>query len=138
MDTLTELRVPITTAQDVVAARQAGRALARELGFDSQAVTLISTAISEVSRNILEHAGRGEILLRPRNQGARFGVSVVASDRGPGIPDVAQAMQFGYSTRRGLGVGLPGAKRLMDEFHLESEVGSGTTVTMTKWLDPNG
>ncbi len=138
MDTLTELRVPITSAQDVVAARQAGRALAKELGFDGLAVTLISTAISEVSRNILEHAGRGEILLRPRNQGARIGVSVVACDHGPGIPDVARAMQYGYSTRRGLGVGLPGAKRLMDEFQLESEVGSGTTVTMTKWLNRNG
>lgn len=138
MDTLTELRVPITTAQDVVAARQAGRALAKELGFDAQAVTLISTAISEVSRNILEHAGRGEIQLRPRNHGARIGVSVVACDRGPGIPDIARAMQHGYSTRRGLGVGLPGAKRLMDEFQLESEVGAGTTVTMTKWLDSNG
>lgn len=138
MDTLTELRVPIASAQDVVAARQAGRALAKEMGFDAMAVTLISTAISEVSRNILEHAGRGEILLRPLNHGSRVGVNVVASDRGPGIPDVARAMQYGYSTRRGLGVGLPGAKWLMDEFHLESEVGTGTTIKMTKWLNRNG
>lgn len=138
MHTLTEMRVPIGCAQDVVAARQAGRALAKELGFDDLAVTLISTAISEVSRNILEHAERGEIVLRPANQNGRHGVSVVASDRGPGIPDISRAMQYGYSTRRGLGVGLPGAKRLMDEFRLESEVGSGTTITMTKWLDRNG
>jgi serine/threonine-protein kinase RsbT len=138
METLIELRVPITSAQDVVAARQAGRALAKELGFDRLAVTLISTAISEVARNILEHAGHGEVLLRPRNQSARIGVNVVASDHGPGIPDIARAMQHGYSTRKGLGVGLPGAKRLMDEFHIESEVGSGTTVTMTKWLAQNG
>jgi serine/threonine-protein kinase RsbT len=138
MDTLIELRVPITSAQDVVAARQAGRALANELGFDRLGVTLISTAISEVARNILEHAGRGEILLRPRNQSARIGVNVVASDRGPGIADTARAMQYGYSTRKGLGVGLPGAKRLMDEFHIASEAGSGTTVTMTKWLAQNG
>lgn len=137
MDTLTEMRVPITSALDIVAARQAGRALSKELGFDDLAVTLISTAISEVARNILEHAERGEILLRPRNHGARHGVSVVASDRGPGIPDIARAMQYGYSTRRGLGIGLPGAKWLMDEFRLESEVGTGTTVTMTKWLERN-
>ena len=138
METLTELRVPINSAQDVVAARQAGRALAKEIGFDALAVTLISTAISEVSRNILEHAERGEILLRPRNHNGKHGVSVVASDHGPGIPDVSRAMQYGYSTRRGLGVGLPGAKWLMDEFRLESEVGTGTTVTMTKWLDRRG
>jgi serine/threonine-protein kinase RsbT len=138
MDTITELRVPITSAQDIVAARQAGRALAKEMGFDTLAVTLISTAISEVARNILDHAERGEILLRPLNHGARAGVNVVASDHGPGIPDIARAMQYGYSTRRGLGVGLPGAKWLMDEFFLESEVGIGTTIKMTKWLNRNG
>jgi serine/threonine-protein kinase RsbT len=138
MDTLTEMRVPIASAQDVVTARQAGRALAKELGFDDLAVTLITTAISEVARNILEHAEHGEVLLRPRNHDSRPGVCVVASDRGPGIPDVARVMQYGYSTRRGLGVGLPGAKWLMDEFQLQSEVGAGTTITMTKWLNRNG
>ena len=135
MHALTEMRVPIASEPDIVAARQAGRALAKEMGFDDLAVTLISTAISEVSRNILEHAERGEILLRSRNQGGRHGVSVVACDRGPGIPDISRAMQYGYSTRLGLGVGLPGAKRLMDEFRIESGVDAGTTVTMTKWLD---
>ena len=138
MDALTELRVPITSAQDIVAARQAGRALAKEVGFDNLTVTLISTAISEVARNILEHAERGEILLRPRNSGSRHGVSVVAQDHGPGIADIPRAMQYGYSTRRGLGVGLPGARWLMDEFKVESEVGTGTTVTMTKWLENHG
>lgn len=138
METLTEMRVPISSGSDIVSARQAGRALARQLGFDALEVTLISTAISEVSRNILEHAGRGEILLRPLNHGPKVGVTVVAADRGPGIPDISKAMQYGYSTRRGLGVGLPGAKWLMDEFHVESEVGTGTTITMTKWLDRHG
>jgi len=133
--TASETRVLISSAEDIVTARQTGRVLATELGFDGIAVTLIIAAISEVSRNILEHAKHGEILLRCLRQGSRAGLCVVARDEGPGIPDVAQAMQYGYSSRRGLGVGLPGAKWLMDEFDIESKVGLGTTVTMKKWLD---
>ena len=129
-----ETRVLITSADDIVTARQSGRELANELGFDSVDVTMIITAISEVSRNILEHAKRGEILVSSLREGSRDGLCVVARDEGPGIPDVAQAMQYGYSSRRGLGVGLPGAKWLMDEFEIESKVGRGTTVTMKKWV----
>jgi serine/threonine-protein kinase RsbT len=129
-----ETRVLITSADDIVTARQSGRALATELGFDSVDVTMIITAISEVSRNILEHAKRGEILVSSLREDSRDGLCVVARDEGPGIPDVAQAMQYGYSSRRGLGVGLPGAKWLMDEFEIESKVGHGTTVTMKKWV----
>ena len=100
--------------------------------------TLIAAAISEVSRNIVEYAQCGEIVLRALNHGQRQGLCVVARDHGPGIADVAQAMQYGYSTRKGLGVGLPGAKLLMDEFDIVSKVGEGTTVTMKKWVNRNG
>ena len=130
----TETRVPISSAADIVTARQRGRALALELGFEGPDVTVIAAAISEVSRNIVEYAKAGEIVLRAENHGAKYGLCVVAADQGPGIPDVAQAMQYGYSTRRGLGVGLPGAKLLMDEFDIVSKVGQGTLVTMKKWL----
>ena len=130
----TETRVPIRSAEDIVLARQAGRSLATELGFEGGDVTLIAAAISEISRNIIEHAKCGELILRPENHGDRHGVCVVAHDDGPGIADVEQAMQYGYSSRRGLGVGLPGAKWLMDEFDIKSKVGVGTTITMKKWL----
>ena len=132
-----ETRVPIGSALDIVTARQMGRSMANELGFDGAEVTLIAAAISEVSRNIVEYAKRGEIILQTMNNGSRRGLSVVARDRGPGIPDVAKAMQYGYSTRRGLGVGLPGAKLLMDDFDIVSKVGVGTTITMKKWLQGN-
>lgn len=130
-----ERRVPITSAIDIVTARQQGRALAMELGFESAEATLIAAAISEVSRNIVEYAKRGEIVLQPKRNGTKHGLCVVARDQGPGIPDVQQAMQYGYSTRRGLGVGLPGAKLLMDEFEIVSAMGEGTTIRMSKWLD---
>ena len=118
---------------DIVMARQKGRALAVELGFEGAEVTLVAAAISEVARNIVEYAKNGEIVLQPIANGAKHGLCVVARDQGPGIPDIGQAMQYGYSTRRGLRVGLPGAKLLMDEFDIVSKVGVGTTITMKKW-----
>ncbi len=129
-----EARVPIVSAVDIVTARQEGRSLATRLGFDAGEVTLIAAAISEVSRNIVQHANGGEIVLRALKSGRRKGLCVVARDQGPGIPDIPQAMQYGYSSRGGLGVGLPGAKWLMDEFDIASQVGVGTTITMKKWL----
>jgi serine/threonine-protein kinase RsbT len=126
--------VPIGSAADIVTARQLGRALASRLGFSPSELTIIATAISEVARNIVEHAGRGEVCLSVVQQGSKQGLSVVARDDGPGIPDVALAMQDGYSTSQGLGLGLPGARRLMDEFEIVSEQGRGTTVTMRKWV----
>jgi serine/threonine-protein kinase RsbT len=128
-----ELVVPIRTEIDVVIARQRARELASELRFSSSELTLIATAISEVARNIVIYAGAGEITLRIVEQGQRRGLVVFASDRGPGIADIERAMQDGYSTSRGLGIGLPGSKRLMDEFAVSSEAGKGTVVTMTKW-----
>jgi serine/threonine-protein kinase RsbT len=132
-----ENHVRIGSALDIVTARQMGRSMAKELGFDGAEVTLIAAAISEVSRNIVEYAKGGEIILQTLNNGCKRGLSVVARDRGPGIPDVDKAMQYGYSTRRGLGVGLPGAKLLMDDFDIVSKVGVGTTITMKKWLHRN-
>jgi serine/threonine-protein kinase RsbT len=132
-----EVQTEIRSAVDIVAARQQGRTLALELGFNGTAVTLIAAAISEVARNIVDHAKKGVITMSnvtSRHNGGRHGIRIIARDEGPGIPDVAQAMQYGYSTRKGLGVGLPGAKWLMDEFDIVSQVGKGTTVTMIKWL----
>lgn len=123
----------IESAADIVAARQRGRALASRLGFSPSDLTVVATAISEVARNIVEYAGRGEIRLSLCQQGGRVGICVVATDKGPGIPDVDRALRAGYSTQRGLGLGLPGARRLMDEFEIVSAVGSGTSVTMRKW-----
>lgn len=128
-----ETRVQIRSDADIVTARREGRDLASLLGFRDSDLTLIATAISEVARNVVDYAGGGEIIFRATADGARRGIEIVSHDRGPGIQDVERAMQDGYSTGAGLGLGLPGARRLMDEFHIESKVGEGTTVTMKKW-----
>ncbi|HKQ60323.1 MAG TPA: anti-sigma regulatory factor [Candidatus Polarisedimenticolaceae bacterium] len=128
-----EDRVAIHSDGDIVAARQRGRALAREMGFSSTDQVLITTAISELARNILLYAEVGEIVLRRLNDSPRKGLLVVAQDRGPGIPNVEQAMQAGYSTSSSLGLGLPGVKRLMDEIAIDSKPGGGTIVTAKKW-----
>lgn len=127
-----ETRILIRQAGDIILARQQGRALAAQLGFTSADQTLIATAISEMARNILVYAKRGEIILRPEQDG-RPGISITAYDEGPGIPDLTRALQNGYSTSGSLGMGLPGTKRIMDEFSIVSQVGKGTTVTMKKW-----
>jgi len=127
-----ELRIPVHSDADVVAARQAARQLAARVGFETTDLTLIATAVSEVTRNIVKFAGSGEVVVETIEH-PRPGVRVVARDTGPGIPDVGKALQDGYSTYDGFGLGLPGARRLMDEFAVVSEVGRGTTVTMTKW-----
>lgn len=128
-----ELRIPIQSDTDIVVARQSGRSMAAEAGFSGSELTVIATAISEVARNIVNYAQSGEILLQRLQRGMQTGLLIVASDHGPGIPNLALALQDGYSTSNGLGLGLPGAKRLMDEFEIVSEVGKGTTVTMRKW-----
>jgi serine/threonine-protein kinase RsbT len=128
-----ETVVPITTDTDVVVARQKGRELAAELGFVSTDSTLLATAISELARNIVRYAKHGEIVIAPIQSGDRVGITVVARDKGPGIASILLAMQDGYSTSGGLGLGLPGVKRLMDEFHLASDANVGTTVTIKKW-----
>jgi serine/threonine-protein kinase RsbT len=128
-----ELRVEIALDADIVRARAAGRELASRLDFSRTDGTLIATAISEVARNILVHAGHGEIVLHPVFERDRHGLVVVARDFGPGIAHLELALQDGWGSRGGLGLGLPGARRLMDDFDIESAPGEGTTVTMTKW-----
>ncbi len=132
-----EVRIPINSEYDIVTARQKGRELAVRLGFSSTEQVAIATAISEIARNIVQYAIRGEMFLNTIQQGDRRGIVVIARDKGPGIPDINLAMQDGYSTGKGLGLGLPGSKRMMDEFEIVSEVGKGTTVTMKKWVRKN-
>jgi serine/threonine-protein kinase RsbT len=127
------LRVPIAADVDIVTARQEGRDLAERMGCSSIESTMIATAISEIARNIMSHAGRGEIAIGAVAVDGRNAIEVVASDQGPGIADIERAMQDGYSTGAGLGLGLPGAGRLMDQFEVRSEPGVGTTVVMRKW-----
>lgn len=128
-----EIRVAIDSDQDIVLARQKGRAMATELGFSSGDATLIATAISELSRNIVSYARRGEITLKGVQGSSRAGILVIASDDGPGIPDIRQALRDGFSTSGSLGLGLPGVRRLMDEFEIISQPNQGTTVAVKKW-----
>ncbi len=128
-----EAKVPIQSDTDIVTARQRGRALATQLGFTSGDATIIATAISELARNIVLYAKKGEVGLTPVESLDNYGLVITARDEGEGISDVRQAMQDGYSTSGRLGVGLPGVKRLMDEFEIVSEIGKGTTVTVKKW-----
>ncbi len=128
-----EIQVAINSDQDIVSARQRGRAMANELGFSSGDATLIATAISELARNIVAYARRGRITLNVVNGTNRQGISVTASDDGPGIPDIAQALRDGFSTSGSLGLGLPGVRRLVDEFEITSRPGRGTTVVVKKW-----
>jgi len=129
-----ELRIPIISEVDIVTARQRGRALAAELGFAGSDQALIATAISELARNILQYAGRGEVDIAVEHKNGRAGIAVVATDQGPGIPDLKRALEDGFSTGKGLGLGLPGTKRIMDEFDLASEMGKGTRVEVRKWV----
>jgi serine/threonine-protein kinase RsbT len=133
-----ETRIPVAADADVVTARQKGREIAARAGFPPTDLTLIATAISEIARNIVKFARRGELRIALVDDDGRAGVTIVARDSGPGIPEVERALQDGYSTYRGLGLGLGGARRLMDEFEIVSEVGVGTTVTMTKWNELRG
>ncbi|BBY81320.1 serine/threonine-protein kinase RsbT [Mycolicibacterium pulveris] len=126
--------VAIGDPDDIVAARQAGHELARKLGFSLTDVTMIATAISEIARNIISYTGRGEIRIGVQIRDGRQALVVHAEDNGPGIPDVERAMEDGYSTGRGLGLGLPGARRLMDRVHVESKPGKGTLIEMWKWV----
>jgi serine/threonine-protein kinase RsbT len=129
-----EVRVRIQSSADIVTARQEGRTMAATLGFTPTTLTIIATAISEVARNIVEYAKEGEIAITAVGNGTVKGLQIVARDQGPGIVDLETAMRDGYSTSKSLGMGLPGAKRLMDEFEITSSIGEGTTITMKKWI----
>jgi serine/threonine-protein kinase RsbT len=132
-DVAEETRVNVESDSDIVTARMRGRAMAAQLGFAAATATLVATAISELARNILLYARRGEVILTPVENGRRRGLVVEARDQGPGIRDVAEAMRDGYSTSGRLGLGLPGVRRLMDEFEIRSQPGEGTVVTVKKW-----
>lgn len=129
-----EVAVVIRADLDIVAARQQGRALAAQLGFSSSELTLIATAISELARNILLYAQSGEMRMHLIERGGRRGIVIAAQDQGPGIRDISLALRDGFSTSRGLGLGLPGVRRLMDEFEIVSQPGAGTRVMVKKWL----
>jgi serine/threonine-protein kinase RsbT len=127
------LRARIRHDSDVVLARRHARDLASRQGLTRPEVEALATAVTEVAHNIVVHAGDGEIILVVAEDAWRRGVIVIASDSGPGIPDIERAMHDGFSTKGGLGFGLPGARRLVDEFEIESKVDVGTTITLRKW-----
>jgi serine/threonine-protein kinase RsbT len=135
LTSMDEIRVPVASDTDIVAARQTGRALAARLGFSSGDATMVATAISELARNIVLYAMRGEIVFGLEWNGVSPILVITARDEGEGIADVRQALQDGYSTSGRLGVGLPGVKRLMDEFEISSTVGRGTVVVVKKWKE---
>ena len=129
-----DIVVDIRNPDDIVEARKAGHHLALDLGFSLTDVTMIATAISEIARNITSYAGRGAVQVAVAEREGREALVVRAEDDGPGIADIERAMEDGYSTGRGLGMGLPGARRLMDRLIVESSLGHGTVIEMWKWV----
>jgi serine/threonine-protein kinase RsbT len=129
-----DIVVNIDNPDDIVEARKAGHQLALDLGFSVTDVTMIATAISEIARNITSYAGRGAVRVAVEDREGRKALVVRAEDDGPGIADIERAMEDGYSTGRGLGLGLPGARRLMDRLVVESARGRGTVIEMWKWV----
>jgi serine/threonine-protein kinase RsbT len=127
-------RVAITGEDGIIVARQAARELAQRLGFSLVDQSRITTAVSELARNVVRYAAGGEALLRPLGPSDRgVGLEIVIRDAGPGIADLERALEDGFSTGSGLGMGLPGARRLMDELTIDSAPERGTTVTIRKW-----
>lgn len=128
------MTIPIKIVADIVTARQRGRELAQQSGFSETESTLIATIISELARNIVLYAQSGEITLEQANNMDQDGIVITGRDDGPGIPDVQRALMGGYSTSGGLGLGLCGVRRMVDELHIDTESGKGTTVIAKKWL----
>lgn len=128
-----DFRVTIRSQLDIATAREHGRAVARVIGFTPVEQALVTGVISELARNMLAYAETGEICIRLADNGRSNGVTIVAQDEGPGIADTDRAIIDGFSTSGRLGLGLPGVRRLMDQFDLHSDAGSGTVVTVTKW-----
>jgi serine/threonine-protein kinase RsbT len=136
MMTTAERSIAVSGEGDIVAARQLARTFSVELGFRAMDQSRITTAVSELARNVVRYAdnGEGRVHMRElREDNGRVGIEIIVEDDGPGIPDIGQAMEQGFSSGRGLGLGLGGTKRLMDEMFLESAPGSGTRVTIRKW-----
>lgn len=131
----TNFNIPINNEFDIVSARQKGREVAKEFGFDTIDLALIATAISELTRNIINYAHKGNLQLALVDVNGRRGIVVISSDHGPGIKNIALALQDGYSTTNSFGLGLPGVRRLMDDFEIQSVMGEGTTITAKKWIN---
>jgi serine/threonine-protein kinase RsbT len=128
-----KMHVPIHTEYDIVTARHEVRNLCTSLNFSSGEQTLVATCVSELARNIVQYAGTGEMIIGLIYERDEKGIMIIAEDKGPGIPDIELAMKDGYSTSKGLGLGLPGCKRIMEEFEIVSRPGVGTKVTVKKW-----
>jgi serine/threonine-protein kinase RsbT len=129
----TVVRIEITSDEAVILGRQQVRAVAQQMGFSLLDQTRIVTAVSELGRNVVVHGRGGTMTVNRLEEEEKLGIEVIFSDNGPGIPDVELAMRDGYSTAGSMGLGLHGASRLVDDFHLDSKVGVGTTVTIRKW-----
>jgi serine/threonine-protein kinase RsbT len=129
-----KVKIQIVSEPDAIIARQKGREIAKKLGFSVVDQTRIAISISELARNILLYADRGTIVIEALEEADRIGIGIRAVDQGPGIPDPDMAMIDGFTTSGGLGMGLPGTKRLMDDFDLQTSVGKGTAVTIHKWI----
>ena len=129
-----EYRVAIFSDHDATRAVMQTRRSATAVGFDPARVSMLGTVASELVRNILKYAGSGELVVRPVKRDLQHGLEIIATDRGPGIADVEEAMKDHVSTGGTLGLGLPGVKRMMDEMQIETAMGKGTTVTTRKWL----
>lgn len=128
-----DITTVIRSDLDIVVARTRARDAAKTMGFGAIDQARIATAVSELARNIFLYAGTGEVVVRQIERNSRKGIEIVCADQGPGIANIDLVMQDGYSTSRGMGMGLPGAKRLMDEFHIKSQENVGTTITCRKW-----
>jgi serine/threonine-protein kinase RsbT len=133
MITLNKEKIPVNTEQDVVFFRQRLKEHATKIGMSVLNQTKLITASSELVRNILRYATKGEVTIEVVSQQTQVGIKVIFTDKGPGIPDINKAMQDGYSTEKSLGLGLPGAKRLVNFFDIKSDAESGTTVTIIRW-----
>lgn len=127
--------INIEQESDIVTARQVGRNMSKLFGFGAITQSRIATSISELARNIYLYAGTGTITISPIEREGMIGLQITANDSGPGIPDIRQALDDGYSTSGALGAGLPGVRRMMDEFEIHSTLGEGTRVVVVKWSD---
>jgi serine/threonine-protein kinase RsbT len=130
----TKATIPIKSVTDIVTARQRGREMSVNCGFSETEATLVATIISELARNIVLYAKKGEIVVEQADGDSQNGITIVSRDTGPGIPDLQRALAGGYSTSGGLGLGLCGVRRMVDEFFIDTGNGRGTTVTVKKWL----
>jgi serine/threonine-protein kinase RsbT len=119
---------------DLVKIRQVVRKISKEMQFDIVAQTKLLTAVSELARNVFDYVGKGEVIVEEVGDSLKIGLKITVIDNGPGIPDIDLAMSGGFSTSKGLGKGLSGTKKLMDEFSIQSEVGKGTEVVIVKWV----